>query len=328
VVNYVIGLEPTPANQALITELTPGDEIRLQLTSGAVMRFRFTGRGEVAAGDGGPTAQSQPQLTLILAEGDVWQIATADYVAEAESMEPPPSEASAQPGQPVQTGAVRVTVNRGHVQRTEGLPAGTMYYLVEYSVENTGETPLGTDRFSMKLKDSIGNIYLLSPSASEAGEFGPISGEIAPGASAQGSAGYLVPDPLPTGTLTWSFSPRAGSEARADVRIPYDGEPEAQPSVIQAEVTVNDAFFSNDGRTLILEGQVRNTGRESLTIEEGDVSLSSSAGLAELTMTAPPLPWTIAPGEAQVIELQYRKPDASTVLLELLGYSFEIGGLQ
>jgi hypothetical protein len=45
-------------------------------------------------------------------------------------------------------------------------------------------------------------------------------------------------------------------------------------------------------------------------------------------MAAPPLPWTIAPGQNQVIELQYVRPDASAALLTLLGYTFEIQGLR
>ena len=44
-------------------------------------------------------------------------------------------------------------------------------------------------------------------------------------------------------------------------------------------------------------------------------------------MAAPPLPWTIEPNQRQVIELQYRAPDASSVLLTILGYAFEINGL-
>jgi hypothetical protein len=328
VINYVIGLEPTPENGTLITDLTPGDEIRLQLNSGRVLLFRFAGRGEVPAGDEGALGQQQPGVTLILAEGETWQTATAEYVAEAESIEPPPTGATAQPGQPVQLDDARVTVSRGHVVRTDDVPPGTMYYVVEFLIDNEGEAPLAIDRFSMKLKDSMGNTYLLSPPASEAGEFGPLGGEIAPGDSGQGSAGYLVPDPLPTGPLTWTFSPRGGSGAQASVSIPYEGGPGDEPSVAQADISIIDAFFSSDGSTLILEGEVRNAGTASLTIEEEDISLSSSAGLSELNMSAPLLPWTIEPGQVQVIELQYDRPDASTVLLELLGYSFEIGGLQ
>jgi hypothetical protein len=312
----------------LVTDLTPGDEIKLQLTGGAVLPFRYAGREDVTAGDEDALAQQQPGLTLVLAESGTWQIAMADYAAEAESLEPPSTEGSAQLGQPVQVGGARVTVNRGHEERSGDLAPGTMYYLVEYTVENVGQTPLEPDQFSMTLSDGAGNTYLLSPPASGAGEFGRPSGEIAPGASAQGSAGYLVPDPLQAGTLLWVFSPRAGSTALGSVSIPYAGEAGMEPSVAQVGVTVTDAFFSGDGNTLILEGEVQNTGTEPVTIEAADISLSSSAGLGELTSEAPPLPWTIEQGETRVIELQYQRPDASSVLLEILGYSFEIDGLQ
>jgi hypothetical protein len=228
----------------------------------------------------------------------------------------------------VQVGDALLTVNRGHVERVEDLPPDTMYYLVEYSVENRGEAALTIDQFSMKLKDSVGNTYLLSPPGSEVGEFGPLSDEIAPGSSGQGSAGYLVPDPLPDGPLVWSFSPRTGPGAPVSVSIPYESEAAAEPSIEQAEVFLDDAFFSSDGNVLFLEGEVRNTGTEPLTIEAADISLSSSAGTSQLIAAAPLLPWAIEPGGAQIVELQYQRPDASTVLLELLGYSFEIGGLQ
>ncbi len=92
-------------------------------------------------------------------------------------------------------------------------------------------------------------------------------------------------------------------------------------------MNITDAFLSQDGSTLIIEGEVRNTGGEPLTVGVGDVSLTSSAGMSDLRMAAPPLPWTIEPGQTQVIELQYAKPDASATLLSLLGYSFEIQGL-
>ncbi|MEE8390752.1 MAG: hypothetical protein V3S14_08165, partial [Anaerolineae bacterium] len=65
-----------------------------------------------------------------------------------------------------------------------------------------------------------------------------------------------------------------------------------------------------------------------ITVELSDISLTSSAGMSALSVAAPPLPWTIQPGQTQVIELKYEKPDASTVLLTLLGYSFEIRGVQ
>jgi hypothetical protein len=180
----------------------------------------------------------------------------------------------------------------------------------------------------MRLRDELGNTYLISPSASGAGEFGPLSGEIEPGASAQATAGYLVPHPLPPGSLTWIFSPRPGTEAQARIAIPYESAIDNPPSTAQVDVTVDDAFFSSDGNTLIIVGEVRNGGADPVTVKPADITLSSSSGTGQLVMAAPSLPWSIGPGQAQVIELQYQRPAASTVLLELLGYTFEIGGLQ
>lgn len=328
VVNYVIALDPTPEAEALLASLTPGDAIRLQLANGTVLPFRFTARREVPPGQNDVLSQQQPRLTLLLARDDVWQAAVADYVAEEESSEARAPEPSAQLGQPVDIGDARVTVRRGHTSQDENLPPGTMYYLVEFSVENIGDAPLLAGSFSMRLQDELGNIYLVSPSASEAGEFGPLSGEIEPGASVQATAGYLVPQPLPTGSLTWIFSPHPVTEAQARIGIPYESAPASPSAAAQVDVSVDDAFFSNDGNTLIIVGEIRNGGAEPVTVEPADVTLSSSSGSGELVMAAPSLPWSIEPGQTQVIELQYQRPAASTVLLELLGYSFEIGGLQ
>jgi hypothetical protein len=325
VVNYVIGLEPTVANEELVASLVPGDEITVQLSNGAVLLFRVAGRRDVAPGSDVATTQQQPRLTLVLPRSDTWQITLADYAAEAEPAEPPTTGATAQLGQPVDVGGIRVTVIEGYLERRDDLPPGTAYFLVEFTVENPGEQPLTTDTFSMQLRDSLGNTYLVSPQASETGEAGPLTGQIQPGASAQASAGYVVPDPLPTGEIAWIFSPRPVDE-QVSVRIPYDDPVDGV--ALQPDVRVTDAFLSSDGSILIIEGEVQNRDTRALVVEPSDVTLSSSAGMGELVTEAPPLPWTIQPGQLQVVELQYQRPEASTVLLELLGYSFEISGVQ
>ena len=328
VVNYIVGLEPAPKNEALLVGLRPGDEIKLRLSNGVELGFRFTERREVAADEASIFEQSRPRLTLVVEqETGAWQIATADYIAETEPVQPP-SETLAQPGQVVDVGDVRMTVLRGHAERgSPDLLPGTMYYLVEFSVENVGTEPLNADTFAMQLQDGVGNRYLLSPDVSVTGEYGPLGGEIGLGAAVTGTAGYLVPDTLAGPTLIWTFNPWPGSELRASVGIPYQAEVEEPTVAGQAEVNITDAFLNEDGSTLIIEGEVRNTGGESLTVELSDVSLTSSAGMSDLRMAAPPLPWTIEAGQTQVVELQYVRPDASAALLSLLGYSFEIRGL-
>ncbi len=326
VVNYVVGLEPTPENKALLVGLRPGDEIKLRLSNDAVLIFRFAQQGEVAANDAGVFEQFKPRLTMILEKEDgTWRVATADYVSETEPVQPS-SGTLAQPGQQVRVGNAQVTVIRGHAERSRPeLLSGTMYYLVEFSVENAGAEPLDANAIAMQLQDGVGNWYLLSSAASAAGDHGPLGGEIAPGATVSGTAGYLVPETLAGPTLLWTFSPVPGSELRANVSIPY--ETETAPAG-HAEVTITDAFLNSGNDVLMIEGEVRNTGGQPFTVEVGYISLSSSAGMSELRMAAPPLPWTIQPGQIQVIELQYAKPNAPTALLSLLGYSFEIQGLQ
>jgi len=327
VVNYVVGLEPTPENEALLAGLRAGDEINMHLSNGVALLFRFDERREAAPNEAGVFEQTRPRLTLIVeTEGGTWQVATADYISETEPIQPP-SGTLAQPGQPVRVGDAQVTVAKGYAVRDEpGLLPGTMYYLVEFSVQNAGEIPLNTGAFTMQLQDGMGNRYLLSSVASAAGEHGPLGGEIEPGATVEGTAGYLVPETLAGPTLIWTFSPRPDSDLRASVSIPYAAEEGAAVGG-QAEVVITDAFLSSAGDVLIIEGEVRNSGSGPLTVELSDISLTSSAGMSELRMAAPPLPWTIQPDQAQVIELQYEKPAASTVLLTLLGYSFEIQGL-
>jgi len=326
IINYVVGLEPTPENEALLTGLRPGDEIKLHLSDGVVLFFRFVERREAEANEASVFEQSRPRLTLILEKDDgTWQVATADYATETEPVQPP-SGTLAQPGQPVRLGEVELTVTRGHAERSgAGLMPGTMYYMVEFSVQNMGAESLDADVFNMQLHDNAGNTYLLSPAASAAGEYGPLSGQIAPSATAQGTAGYLVPEALAGPTLIWTFRPWPESELQASVSIPYEAHTEPV-SAGRAVVNITDAFLDDD--VLVIEGEVRNTGTGPLTVELSDIILSSSAGIGNLLVAAPPLPWTIEPGQTQVVELQYDKPSASTAVLTLAGYSFEIGGLQ
>ncbi len=329
VVNYVVGLEPTPESEALLVGLRPGDALNMHLSNGTELFFRFIDRRETEANEARIFEQDHPRLTLILeGEGDTWQVATADYVSETEPVQPS-TGTLARPGEPVRVGDVQVTVTEGHVERGDpDLASGTMYYLVEFSVENVGESPLDTAAFAMQLQDDVGSVYLLSPEASAAGNHGPLSGEIGVGGMMQGTAGYLVPETLVGPTLIWTFTPRPGSELKASVSIPYEADTEPLGSG-HAEVTIDEdsTFISSNGNRLVIGGEIENTGDAPITVDPSDITLTSSAGMSALSSAAPPLSWTIQPGATQVFELQFEKPDASTVLLTVVGYSFEIRGI-
>ena len=329
VVNYVFEVEPTEQNGALLGDLKPGDEMALALSSGTNLLFRFAERRDVGADDRSVLAQSRPRLTVIRRDNeDNWQVAVADYVAEDEAARPPVT-ALARVDEPVRVEDVLLTVTKGHTIRSGlELEPQTMVYLVEYVIENVGTEPWRSDWVAVQLQDGAGNRYLVSPFASAAGENGPLlGGEVAPGAVVMASAGYIVPEQLAGPALVWTFSPQTDARSQANVVIPYEAD--TYPvSPDQFRVAVTDVFLNLRGDFLHIEGEIRNASDRPLTVGLSDITLTSSAGMAELRLAAPPLPWTIAPGQTQVIELQYATPDASAALLAVLGYSFEIQGLR
>jgi hypothetical protein len=137
----------------------------------------------------------------------------------------------------------------------------------------------------------------------------------------------MVPDTLAGPALIWTFMPRSDAPSRANVVISY--EVDASPASPSAyTVSVTDVFLNMRGDVLHVEGEIRNTGDGPLTVGLSDITLTSSAGMAELHLAAPPMPWSIEPGRTQIVELQFARPNASAALLTILGYSFEVLGLQ
>ena len=328
VVNYVFVLEPVAENQTLLAALESGDEITLELSDGMQLVFRAGEHRELAASDESVFEQSQPGLTLVLQESaDIQRVVLASYVSEREPSLPP-SDSLAQPNEPVRVGDAQITVITGRAEYDPvDLGLGTMYYVVEFSIENLGTVPLEVSRLDMRLHDGVGNEYLLSPAASAIGDRGSLSGAIAAGNTAQGTAGYVVPESLSGPILIWTFSPRPSSELRASVRIPYV-EPETVIPAVHLEVRITGAYLDDGDDVLVIEGELRYEEETApLTVEASDISLTSSLGAADLLMTAPGLPWTLRADQMQVFELRYRRPETPVAVLSLLGYSFEIEGL-
>jgi hypothetical protein len=218
VVNYVVVLEPVAENEALLTGLAVGDEITLRLSNGVTLFFSFEQQGEMKTDEMGSVfGQFEPHLTALL-EQDTgsWLVVSATYTTRMGPAQPSSPETLAKPNVPVRVGDAQVMVLDGHALRSApDLPAGTMYYIVEFSVENVGSTSLDADLFTMQLQDGVGNPYLLSSVASAFGDSGLLEGELAPNETASGSAGFWVPEALAGPTLIWTFSPSPGSEVWA-----------------------------------------------------------------------------------------------------------------
>jgi len=324
VVNYVFGLDPASEVGEVVEGLQQGDLVTLHLSSGTLLTFRVGGREEVEPRDPALLAQSRPGLTLVSVGPEVWSAVTAEFEA-AEEPATAGGGTAAEVGQPVQVGDVRIVVLEGHAEREgAGLTPGTMIYFVEFSLTNTGSSPLDPTAFRMELEDGLGNRYAPSLGAAGAGRYGPLSQPIRSGEEVSGTAAYIVPTSLPGPTLIWTFSPAPATELQARFSIPYAPPP---ATTALAQVQVLEAFLGEDGATLHVVAEVHNSGEVPLTVGVEDVALSSSVGPGELQVAAPPLPWTIEPGATRQVELQFARPGASTAIVTILGYTFEISGM-
>ncbi len=324
VINYVLGLEATEENQALVGQLEPGDPIRLRLSNGTRILFRVAHRQEVSPDDPALFDQSRPALTLVLLKvGEEKREAVFADFDMVEELPPSASGVSASPGQPVQIGDAQVTVMDGHAEVAEDLPSGTIVFLVEFTIQNTGQAALDTRALVMELTDGAGNRYLPTPSYADLGEYGPLTGDVPAGMGVSGTAAYIVPEELAGPAFTWTFGLHSDSELRARFTIPYN--PPTSP-ITQPEVDILEAFLGEGGEVLHVVAEIYNPGEVPLTVSADDISLSSSAGPGEMILAAPPLPWTIEAYDAREVELEFARPEAAAAVLTILGYTFEISG--
>lgn len=324
VIHYVLGLEPTEENQALVGGLREGDGIGLRLSSGARLIFQVVRRKTVSPQDESLFFQTRPGLTLLVLEEEGERPAVVADFRELVEPTPPETGPVAGPGQPVQVGTARVTVVEGHAERgLADLPVGTVAYFVEVSVQNDGTGSLFPREFAAELVDGDGNRYLPSLSLAGKGRYGLLPEEILAGGRAEGTFAYVIPEAVAGPALTWIFGPQAASELRARFSLPYTPPPVAPA---EAEVTVTQAFLGEGGEVLHVVARVRNRGSAALTVTERDISLSSRAGPGELQVAAPPLPWEIGAGQEREVELQFARPRAPSCVVTIRGYTFEISG--
>ncbi|MGC9397655.1 MAG: hypothetical protein ACP5HM_00790 [Anaerolineae bacterium] len=316
VINYVIGLPYTTTTESRLAALTPGERITLTLENGTQLVFGSPQAQRYAATDTTPLSQTQPGLTLVVlgaSEGGTGRLVVqARYLPDAGSVEGGAQQIDGLEVQVLEAGLA------GEVDDGRD-------FIVEFQVaREEGAAAVETEWFDFVLEDGEGRRYATNPSISQQGKHGPLPSQIAPGEVVQGSAGYRVPrDVQPP--LTWIF--RADATSSDAVRFPLPYEPPL-PGPPQPQVELTDAFVDDRQDAIVINGVVRNVGSSPLDVAETEVKLSSSAGEMDLLVASPPLPWRIAAGGEQIVELQFARPSGvDSVLLDVLGFTFQIEGL-
>lgn len=306
VINYVMGLEATPANKQLIASLRAGDELLLRMSTGPAFHFAFVDAVRIAPQASELFRQARPGLTLALlddGEQPDRAIVRAVYLPESEVSNGGEAR-TVGVGQAAVLDSLRLTCTGSEVQAPSGTPPGQLYLAVSYRLENTGLLPLLTGTFSQRL--TAGGLTL--PQAPATNEAWPAT--IQPGQVLSGTLAYLVPEAAAGQSLTWSF---AASPAGPAVQVAL---PSGQ-SRLSAEVRLKEAVFY-DG-VLLVTFSLTAPSIRGLELSAADIALNG----ASVHPVGNYFPWQISPGGSQEFTLLLA-PSASPVRVELLNQGFEL----
>ena len=325
VVNYVLGVPDSEENRALLEGLAPGDEMVLATRGGIRYTFSFNSRTTVPVTNRDVFAQTTPGITLVMlgSEGTERLVVNGRYVV---------SEADSQAGNVVSLGEtaqlenVQITVNSTtYIADRAEIPPGFALFVVDYQIQNVGLTALDSGNLQLSLVDNLGNQYVLSPLATQLGNFPTLTGFLNANQVTQASAGYQIPLGLESDTLSWVVT-NSSSGAQVYVTLPFTGGAAAAAG---SSVSLARVDVTTDLTSLILGGQVTNLGTQPIVITESDVSLQTQDGSIYLLLsTNPPFPWTVPPGQTLQYFLTYQLPPTEAAVFRVLNQGFQLTGLR
>jgi hypothetical protein len=312
VVNYVFGIPYSGTLESRLAGLSSSDRITVTMESGNELVFGAPKVERVDADNLSPTAQDQPGLTLMtIGGGNTYVLVQARHL---------PSDVRSLDDQ--RAGDLVVDVLESGIVENEDPP---WTFIVEYRITNRGETVIDPVTFDVVLQDDAGQRFTLNAEATAQGLYGRPTAPVQPGADVRGSAGYVLPSDVAL-PLTWIFRVDATSEDAARHVLAFD---KPMPEPAEPFVQLTDAFYDADWDMIVIAGLVENQGETTLEVTTEDVSLTSGAGESVLQTASPLLPWIIDPGSEQSFELQFDRPQGTeSALLNVLGFSFEIQGLE
>jgi hypothetical protein len=327
VINYVFGLDDTNENRSLLEGLQAGEEIAITTRTDIKTRFVVTSRQMVSSSDRNIFAQRQPQITLVIIEGDLEseRLVVQGTFTSSEAPDDELPGSVVEMGQTAQIEGLQITVTGVRFQVDQsGIPSGFAYYMVDYQVQNVGTAPVNSDLLNLVLVDDLGNLYALNPTVSQAGNNPMLSGQVLPGQSVMVTAGYQIPASIRTTTLRLQVT-NVNSGSQIQVNIPFEegGGPEEQAVVQIQEVTV-----SPEGSNLIITGQITNLGQQPLVVEVSDVTLSSSGTVYLMLSTNPAFPWIIGPGQTLLYQVTFQVPSTVSATFTIVNQSFDLTGLR
>jgi hypothetical protein len=327
VINYVFGLDDTNENRSLLEGLKAGEEIAITTRTDIKTRFVVTSRQMVSSDDRNIFAQRQPQITLVLIEGDLEseRLVVQGTFTSSEAPDDEVPGSVVEMGQTAQVEGLQITVTGVRFQVDQsGIPSGFAYYQVDYQVQNVGTVAVNSDLLNLVLVDDLGNLYALNPTVSQAGNNPMLSGQVLPGQSVMVTAGYQIPASIRTTTLRLQVT-NVNTGSQIQVNIPFE---EGGGVEEQAVVQIQEVTVSPEGSNIIITGQITNLGQQPLVVEVGDVILSSSGTVYLMLSTNPAFSWIIGPGQTLLYQVTFQRPFTESVTFTVVNQSFDLTGLR
>lgn len=321
VVNYVIGLPDVAANENLLTQLIPGDEIKLITNGRTSFTFAFYERTFVSATDRAVYAQQTPGITLILLKSDGSdRLVVRGRAVTAEAQNAPQNVVNI--GETAQLDNVQITANSAiYIADRPEIPSGFAFFQVDYTIQNVGLTALDTSILQMTLVDQLGNRYALNQAATQSGNYPILNGFLNANQTTNATAGYQVPLGLTSETVNWVVT-NQDTGAQVFITLPFTG---GETAVQGASIALFRAEVSSDLTSLQLGGQITNLGTQPLIVTESDIRLTSPDGAVYLLLsTNPPLPWTVTSGQTVQFFVTYQRPPGGTAVFRVLNQEFQI----
>ncbi|HOU15429.1 MAG TPA: J domain-containing protein [Anaerolineae bacterium] len=313
VINYVVGVPYVATTESLLAGLTSAQRITLTLDNGSALVFGSPQTQRIAAEDLSPMAQDRPGLTLMMLDSSQ----TSRLIVQARYL---PEESIFSQDQKVD--GLKFEVLEASVREETDT---AVYFVIEYQVTNESGADKDAAFFDLVLEDSNGQRYTLDDAATTWGKYGRLNRVLVNGEIAMGSAGYQVPRTMPS-PATWIV--RSDATSANNTRFAVSYEP-PQPAPPQPDVELSDVFDDVTRNVIVINGTIYNDGKSPLIVTLANINLTYSGGASSLQASTPLLPWNIGADGYQEFEVQFSRPTGvDSVLLEILGFTFRIEGLE
>ena len=311
VINYVLGLEATAENKALLAGLAFGDVFLLRTSTGLTTRFAYVDTVRVAPQVTELFGQRRPGLTLVLLNDG-----TADSRIVIRGLYVPGSEVDSSVGPMIEPAEVnqplvlddrlRLTALGYALLPSAAAPAGYVYLGVNFRATYLQR---GQALPATALQTRLTVDRLTYPRVT-VNETQPLPEQLFYGQVVTASLTYAVPEAVMTKEMSWAVSlDPAGEQARIRL-LPYAGR-------LQPVVTLSEAKF--EGETLLLSFKVEAAFRP-LDLTATDLQLQGGS----LAPTGNTFPWSVAAQEQGNFTLLVRPEGAGPLTVSLLQQGFEV----